>query len=70
MYEPYCANYADALSVVSENLNIFEQPDLCLDFTGRHELDAFLIKPIQRITKYPLLLSVRRLLSPPQTTMI
>ncbi|WVF73048.1 hypothetical protein IAT40_007866 [Kwoniella sp. CBS 6097] len=60
-YGPYCANYLDAITVVNEQMpNLVRGQDLpdserpCLD--PQRELQAFMIKPIQRITKYGLLL--------------
>ncbi|KAG8969523.1 hypothetical protein FRC03_002384 [Tulasnella sp. 419] len=54
VYEPYCANYTSA----SELLLVEEQNlmALCNMIHPRSELPAFLIKPVQRICKYPLLL--------------
>ncbi|ODN92150.1 cell division control protein 24 [Cryptococcus wingfieldii CBS 7118] len=60
-YGPYCANYLDAITVVNEQMPLLmrgqelalaDRP--CLD--PQRELQAFMIKPIQRITKYGLLL--------------
>ncbi|WVN86432.1 uncharacterized protein L203_101596 [Cryptococcus depauperatus CBS 7841] len=60
-YGPYCANYLDAITVINDQMPILirgqelppaERP--CLD--PQRELQAFMIKPIQRITKYGLLL--------------
>ncbi|WWD19582.1 hypothetical protein CI109_104043 [Kwoniella shandongensis] len=60
-YGPYCANYLDAITVVNEQMpNLLRGKELpasqkpCLD--PQTELQAFMIKPIQRITKYGLLL--------------
>ncbi|WVW86111.1 hypothetical protein I302_108151 [Kwoniella bestiolae CBS 10118] len=60
-YGPYCANYLDAITVVNEQMpNLLRGQELpaderpCLD--PQRELQAFMIKPIQRITKYGLLL--------------
>ncbi|ORX40656.1 hypothetical protein BD324DRAFT_13354 [Kockovaella imperatae] len=60
-YGPYCANYLDAISIVNEQMpNLLRGQDLpssqrpCLH--PETELQAFMIKPIQRITKYGLLL--------------
>ncbi|WVR07728.1 hypothetical protein IAU60_004771 [Kwoniella sp. DSM 27419] len=60
-YGPYCANYLDAITMVNEQMpNLMRGQDMpddarpCLD--PQRELQAFMIKPIQRITKYGLLL--------------
>ena len=60
-YGPYCANYLDAIAVVNQQMpNLLRGQELpefqrpCLD--PQRELQAFMIKPIQRITKYGLLL--------------
>lgn len=61
VYEPFCANYAQALDIIG-----LEAPNL-LRLRGMpgadeyyldpsYELPTFLIKPVQRICKYPLLL--------------
>ncbi|CAG7854823.1 Rho guanine nucleotide exchange factor scd1 [Serendipita indica DSM 11827] len=54
VYEPYCANYTNAAELV-----LAEEPHL-MQLTHiinpKSELPAFLIKPVQRICKYPLLL--------------
>ncbi|KDQ21397.1 hypothetical protein BOTBODRAFT_50042 [Botryobasidium botryosum FD-172 SS1] len=54
VYEPYCANYTSA----SELLQVEEQNLMVLSHVihPKSELPAFLIKPVQRICKYPLLL--------------
>ncbi|KAG8905074.1 hypothetical protein FRB99_000722 [Tulasnella sp. 403] len=53
VYEPYCANYTNA----SELAQAEEQNLMACDMINpRSELPAFLIKPVQRICKYPLLL--------------
>ncbi|KAG5735481.1 Rho guanine nucleotide exchange factor scd1 [Termitomyces sp. T112] len=51
VYEPYCANYTSASELMLEH----EQKLNASAFFPR-ELPAFLIKPIQRVCKYPLLL--------------
>lgn len=60
-YGPYCANYLDAMKVVNDyNVNLMMGQALtegdrpCLH--PERELQAFMIKPVQRITKYGLLL--------------
>ncbi|KAF8629394.1 hypothetical protein AX15_003449 [Amanita polypyramis BW_CC] len=54
VYEPYCANYTNA----SELMLAHEQSLAVLNdlINVKGELPAFLIKPIQRVCKYPLLL--------------
>ncbi|KAL7418470.1 Guanine nucleotide exchange factor for Cdc42p [Cryptotrichosporon argae] len=61
VYGPYCANYLDAIRVVNEYMvnlmagqSLPESDRPCLH--PERELQAFMIKPIQRITKYGLLL--------------
>ncbi|KZT11071.1 uncharacterized protein LAESUDRAFT_643658 [Laetiporus sulphureus 93-53] len=53
VYEPYCANYTTASDIMLQ-----EMPNLgALDgVLLKSDLPAFLIKPVQRICKYPLLL--------------
>jgi len=73
VYEPYCANYTNASDIMlaeEQNLmvrNLNPIPLIeshCIYQNHNHlinaksELPAFLIKPIQRICKYPLLLEV------------
>ncbi|KAL5485136.1 CDC24 [Sanghuangporus weigelae] len=53
VYEPYCANYSEAMDIlltVESNLMTVNL------INAKSELPAFLIKPVQRICKYPLLL--------------
>ncbi|KAJ7117175.1 hypothetical protein C8R44DRAFT_854734 [Mycena epipterygia] len=54
VYEPYCANYTNAFELMLAN----EQNLVPLNYliNCKTELPAFLIKPIQRVCKYPLLL--------------
>ncbi|EIM81079.1 uncharacterized protein STEHIDRAFT_86345 [Stereum hirsutum FP-91666 SS1] len=54
VYEPYCANYTNASELMlmeEQNLQKFNHV-----INAKSELPAFLIKPVQRICKYPLLL--------------
>jgi cell division control protein 24 len=56
VYEPYCANYTNASDLMLAN----EQSLMSCShlINAKSELPAFLIKPVQRICKYPLLLDV------------
>lgn len=54
VYEPYCANYTNAVELMlAEEQNLQVHNNL---INAKSELPAFLIKPVQRICKYPLLL--------------
>ncbi|EIW83008.1 hypothetical protein CONPUDRAFT_89004 [Coniophora puteana RWD-64-598 SS2] len=54
VYEPYCANYTNAAEImIAEEQNLSAHNSL---INAKSELPAFLIKPVQRICKYPLLL--------------
>ncbi|KAF7321259.1 hypothetical protein MKEN_00645700 [Mycena kentingensis (nom. inval.)] len=53
-YEPYCANYTNASDLVLANEQTLAALNHLINVKG--ELAAFLIKPIQRVCKYPLLL--------------
>ncbi|THH13217.1 hypothetical protein EW146_g6975 [Bondarzewia mesenterica] len=54
VYEPYCANYTNASELMlMEEQNLLKYNHL---INVKSELPAFLIKPVQRICKYPLLL--------------
>ncbi|GJJ06513.1 hypothetical protein Clacol_000705 [Clathrus columnatus] len=54
VYEPYCANYTNATEVLlAEEQNLMSLSEV---INPKSELPAFLIKPVQRICKYPLLL--------------
>ncbi|SPO36813.1 related to CDC24 - GTP/GDP exchange factor for Cdc42p [Pseudozyma flocculosa] len=61
VYEPFCANYANALELITaEASNLVRLKSLpCAEgcyLDPAYELPAFMIKPVQRICKYPLLL--------------
>jgi cell division control protein 24 len=54
VYEPYCANYTNAADLMlAEEQSLMTLNNL---INAKSELPAFLIKPVQRICKYPLLL--------------
>ncbi|KAH9949641.1 hypothetical protein B0H21DRAFT_777232 [Amylocystis lapponica] len=54
VYEPYCANYTMASEIlIQEEQNLGALNNV---INAKGELPAFLIKPVQRICKYPLLL--------------
>ncbi|KAF9462334.1 hypothetical protein BDZ94DRAFT_737129 [Collybia nuda] len=54
VYEPYCANYTSASELMLANEQNLVALNHLINVKG--ELPAFLIKPIQRVCKYPLLL--------------
>lgn len=54
VYEPFCGNYAVASDIVVEEASNLMKMTNVLEPT--HALPALLIKPVQRICKYPLLL--------------
>ncbi|KAM3584613.1 Guanine nucleotide exchange factor for Cdc42p [Umbelopsis sp. WA50703] len=55
VYEPFCANYQAAQDIVQqESLKLQKLADI---LNPTYELPSMLIKPVQRICKYPLLLS-------------
>lgn len=55
VYEPYCSNYYSAQDlVVQETPKLQKLADI---LNPTYELPSMLIKPVQRICKYPLLLS-------------
>ncbi|CAO1616081.1 unnamed protein product [Parajaminaea phylloscopi] len=71
VYWPFCSNYAKALEVIAEEAANIQQlrglpagEGCYLD--PAYELPAFLIKPVQRICKYPLLLEQLLKKSDPQ----
>ncbi|CAG8494941.1 12204_t:CDS:2, partial [Gigaspora rosea] len=54
VYEPFCANYQSASDLVIQELPSLQKLSHVVEPT--YELPSLLIKPIQRICKYPLLL--------------
>ncbi|KAF9479059.1 hypothetical protein BDN70DRAFT_713453 [Pholiota conissans] len=54
VYEPYCANYTNATELMLANEQLLVPLNHLINVKG--ELPGLLIKPIQRICKYPLLL--------------
>ncbi|CAD6949376.1 unnamed protein product [Tilletia caries] len=61
VYEPFCANYNKALdTITAETQNLLRLKELPgseeFFLTPNYELPSLLIKPVQRICKYPLLL--------------
>ncbi|KAG0174549.1 hypothetical protein DFQ28_005884 [Apophysomyces sp. BC1034] len=54
VYEPYCANYYSAQDLVVQEAPKLEK--LADILTPTYELPSMLIKPVQRICKYPLLI--------------
>ena len=54
VYEPYCANYYSAQDLVVQEAPKLQKLADILNPT--YELPSFLIKPVQRICKYPLLM--------------
>lgn len=60
IYQPFIANQRKAAQIASQvfdKIQSVQHPVAC-DF---NTLDGFLLKPMQRLVKYPLLLKVRRL---------
>lgn len=52
VYEPFCINHKNSIKTLQEQMfNFQKQPDL---YENMGDLSAYLIKPIQRITKYHL----------------
>ncbi|KAI8098750.1 uncharacterized protein BX664DRAFT_271545 [Halteromyces radiatus] len=54
VYEPFCANFQTAQSLVLREIHALEQ--LAHVLSPSFELPSILIKPVQRICKYPLLM--------------
>jgi len=71
LYTQYCSNYNKALAVLAEVRRNNESLERMLDEIQHHEfcanlnLQGFLIKPLQRVTKYPLLLKALLEYTPP-----
>lgn len=55
LYIPYCQNKAASDDIYHEFFNFFE--DLRIELKDRQKLPDYLILPVQRITKYGLLLA-------------
>ena len=61
VYEPFCANYSQALEIINRESQVLARvrsmPNAeSFYLEPSYELPAFLIKPVQRICRYPLLL--------------
>ncbi|KAI3643478.1 hypothetical protein MP228_013033 [Amoeboaphelidium protococcarum] len=54
VYGPYCSNHSNATQMVAEIADKLKPFDNVMD--PHHQLPSYLIKPIQRVCKYPLLL--------------
>lgn len=72
VYEPFCANYAQALDVISTESSALSRAKLLPSTQNwyldpSYELPTFMIKPVQRICKYPLLLEQLMKSSPRDT---
>lgn len=70
VYEPFCANYAQALEVIAREsprlVRLRGMPGVAECYLEpSYDLPAFLIKPVQRICKYPLLLEQLLKRTPP-----
>lgn len=57
IYQPFIANQRKAAQIANANFDLIRQSDhpVAADF---NTLDGFLLKPMQRLVKYPLLLKV------------
>lgn len=57
IYQPFIANQRKAAQIANTNFDLIRQSDhpVAADF---NTLDGFLLKPMQRLVKYPLLLKV------------
>ena len=55
MYQPFCANYEYATELALKESKLLSQVTL---IEAVRELPSFLIKPVQRVCRYPLLLKV------------
>lgn len=58
IYQPFIANQRKAAAIAKRDFEKIAQANhpVCVDF---NTLDGFLLKPMQRLVKYPLLLKVR-----------
>lgn len=56
VYEPFCGNYKTATRVAMEESEALAQLTHLIEPT--YGLQSYLIKPVQRVCKYPLLLKV------------
>lgn len=66
VYEPFCANFQTAQSLVCQEHLALEKLSHLL--SSSFELQSFLIKPVQRICKYPLLMKELLKTTPPHWT--
>ncbi|ORZ31068.1 hypothetical protein BCR44DRAFT_139181, partial [Catenaria anguillulae PL171] len=54
VYAPFCANFKQASDLAVDNVHVLQAAAQVME--PQHELPSYLIKPIQRICRYPLLL--------------